>query len=67
MIRKLSAAVIALLMLGSGLAPHTALAQTQEPDVIPLPQPKTPFGQDKHNAIGFELYVNNFGFGIGGH
>ena len=46
---------------------NAALAQTREPDVIPLPEPRTPLSEGKHNALGFEFMVNNFGFGIGGH
>ncbi len=45
----------------------TAWAQTQEPEVIPLPEPKTPLSEGKHNTLGFEVMINNFGFGVGGH
>jgi len=62
-----TAALFMLLLLGISLGPVSALGQTQEPDVMPLPQPKTPLGQGKHNALGVELFINNFGFGVGAH
>jgi hypothetical protein len=43
-----------------------AEAQIKEPDVIEKPDPKTPQSEGYHNAIGFDVVVNNFGFGIGG-
>lgn len=49
------------------LQPEPALAQTQEPEVMDLPQPKTPLSEGKYNTLGFEIMVTNFGFGIGGH
>lgn len=47
---------------------HTARAQlpTNEPEVIPLPQPESPYGKGYRNGLGVELFINNFGFGIGG-
>lgn len=31
-----------------------------------LPQPRTPQSENKSNFLGFDIMVNNFGFGIGG-
>ncbi|MDZ7689654.1 MAG: hypothetical protein U5K69_00550 [Balneolaceae bacterium] len=47
--------------------PAQTAAQTQEPTVMDLPQPRTPLSEGKHNTLGFEVMINNFGFGIGGH
>ncbi|MDX1671213.1 MAG: hypothetical protein R3211_02660 [Balneolaceae bacterium] len=43
-----------------------AAAQTLEPEVIPLPDPRSPYEEGKRNSLGFNLFINNFGFGIGG-
>ncbi|MFH5882721.1 hypothetical protein ACG2F4_00305 [Halalkalibaculum sp. DA3122] len=60
-----TALFLGLALLLSG--PALSFAQTQEPDVMPLPEPRTPLSEGKHNALGFEVMINNFGFGIGGH
>ena len=44
----------------------TAIAQIKEPEVIGKSDPKTPLSEGYHNALGFDLVLNNFGFGIGG-
>jgi hypothetical protein len=57
---------ILVLLIVSCMITHTAYAQLQEPDVVELPQPKTPLSEGFHNSLGFDVMVNNFGFGIGG-
>lgn len=47
-------------------AGNIASAQIEEPDVIETPNPKTPISEGYHNSLGFDVFVNNFGFGIGG-
>jgi len=54
----------ALLVLGTN--PEYSLAQTQEPEVQSLPEPRTPFGEGKRNSLGIDIMLNNFGFGLGG-
>jgi len=49
-----------------GFAANTAQAQLKEPDVVDLPDPKTPLSEGLHNSLGFDVFINNFGFGIGG-
>lgn len=59
---------IALLVtLGLSIAGNDALAQLEEPEVVELPEPKTPLTEGYHNSLGFDVILNNFGFGIGGH
>lgn len=41
-------------------------AQLQEPDVRAIDDPRTPFEEGFSNRIGGGVFVNNFGFGIGG-
>ncbi|MDR8393585.1 hypothetical protein NC796_20700 [Aliifodinibius sp. S!AR15-10] len=67
--RKGSILSVVTLLLGLSLVldPAPSFGQTQEPDVIPLPEPRTPLSEGKHNSLGFEVMINNFGFGIGGH
>lgn len=61
---SLSAFFLGLILL---LGPALSYAQTQEPDVMPLPEPRTPLSEGLHNSLGFEVMINNFGFGIGGN
>lgn len=56
--------VLALVMVG--LSCSTAFAQLEEPEVVELPDPKTPLSEGFHNGLGFDVMLNNFGFGIGG-
>lgn len=46
---------------------NTAQAQLEEPEVVESPDPKTPVTEGYSNEIGFDIMLNNFGFGIGGH
>lgn len=55
-----------LLLVFFGLSTNVALGQLKEPDVVELPSPKTPLSEGYHNSLGFDVFVNNFGFGIGG-
>lgn len=64
MIKKLLPVVVIILLLGSVV--NVAVAQIEEPEVIELPDPKTPLSEGYHNALGFDIVLNNFGFGIGG-
>ncbi|GAA5522319.1 hypothetical protein LQ318_11260 [Aliifodinibius salicampi] len=56
-----------LLLFVLGITVNTAQAQLEEPDVIEKSEPKTPLSEGYHNDIGFDVVLNNFGFGIGGH
>lgn len=49
-----------------GLAANTSYAQLEEPEVVEIAEPKTPFSEGYHNSLGVDVMVNNFGFGIGG-
>lgn len=64
MTAKICSVLIILVLVG--LAVNTAHAQLEEPDVIQLPEPKTPLGEGFHNSLGFDVFINYFGFGIGG-
>lgn len=41
-------------------------AQLTEPDVRSVDEPRTPLDEGLNNRIGGSIFVNNFGFGIGG-
>jgi len=60
----ISAVLVGVLMLG--LAVNNSQAQLTEPDVVDIPDPKTPLSEGYNNSLGFDVFVNNFGFGIGG-
>ncbi|HKK45090.1 MAG TPA: hypothetical protein VJ964_06180 [Balneolaceae bacterium] len=62
-IKFCAAFVIILILASSG---NTAFAQIQEPDVVKLPQPKTPLSEGYHNGWSVDVMLNNFGFGLGG-
>lgn len=64
MSKKIYSILISVLWLTVLAVP--AAAQIEEPEVIGLPDPKTPLSEGYHNGIGFDLVLNNFGFGIGG-
>lgn len=51
-----------ILLLTAGVAS----AQTNEPQVRPMSEPKTYVGQDLDYGIGLHLFIDNFGFGLGG-
>lgn len=57
---------ILLMVLLVAFASGTAYAQLEEPEVVELPDPKTPLSEGVHNSIGVDVMLNNFGFGIGG-
>lgn len=65
--RSVAPVFVLLLIAGYALSSATVFAQTREPDVMSLPDPKTPLSEGKHHAVGFEIFINNFGFGVGGH
>lgn len=41
-------------------------AQLKEPEVRKVDKPLTPLSQGFHNALEFDIMLNNFGFGLGG-
>lgn len=57
---------VLLLALALVLCCQPAYAQLNEPDVRSIEEPKTPLDAGFNNRIGGSIYVNNFGFGIGG-
>ncbi|NGP88996.1 hypothetical protein [Fodinibius halophilus] len=64
--RTLKFSIALLVLLGMALA-NDAHAQLVEPEVKEALEPKTPFSEDKSNEYGLDLFVNNFGFGLGVH
>lgn len=63
-LNKLVPIIVAVICLGIGVS--TAMAQIEEPDVVERANPKTPLSEGFSNSLGFDVFVNNFGFGIGG-
>lgn len=49
-----------------GVLSDTAQAQLEEPTVEKIIKPKTAYSEGFRNSVGFDVLVNNFGFGIGG-
>lgn len=46
--------------------PGGSIAQErEEPELEPMPDPRSPYTEDKQNGIGFKLMLNNYGFGVG--
>lgn len=58
------ALIICMALVGSLSVP--AYAQLEEPDVRSADNPRYPLEEGLDNRIGGSIYVNNFGFGIGG-
>lgn len=54
-------------MIGGVVYPFQANAQLTEPDVEKVSKPKTPISEGYRNSLGFDIFLNNFGIGIGGH
>lgn len=48
------------------VSPPMAQAQLEEPDVLERDRPATPLSNGYRNGLGFDVVLNNFGFGIGG-
>jgi hypothetical protein len=67
MTQKIKFSIFLLLMVFAGFIGQ-AMAQKvgSEPETVPLPEPKSPLSYGYHNGLGFNLIINNFGFGIGG-
>jgi len=65
-LQSVGVAVVALALLSIAVT-DKAYAQLEEPDVVEMPQPKTPLSEGFRNSLGFDAFVNNFGFGIGGY
>lgn len=64
MIKKIFTVFVLTLL--AGVFANSAIAQIEEPEVIGKENPKTPLSEGYHNGIGFDVVINNFGFGIGG-
>lgn len=64
MIKKFCILLTVLLAWG-GVCSYT-FGQLKEPDVIELPDPKTPLDEGFRNSLSVDVILNNFGFGIGG-
>lgn len=56
-----------VMVMASGAIYNAAYAQLEEPEVVKIPDPKTPLSEGYHTTIGFDVMLNNFGFGVGGH
>lgn len=59
------AAVVLVMTLGAVC--NAAYAQLEEPDVVKTSDPQTPLGEGYNTGIGFDVVLNNFGFGVGGY
>lgn len=59
-------ATLAMVLTVSAVS-NEARAQLEEPEVVESPEPKTPLTEGYSNEIGFDIMLNNFGFGVGGH
>lgn len=60
-------AALVLMLLITVISAVPVSAQLVEPEVDKVAEPKTPLSEGFHNGIGFDLFLNNFGFGLGGH
>jgi hypothetical protein len=68
-LRKSVALAILVLLLGTGFAGLTLaqdLSPAARPDKLVKKEPKTYTGQGIENALGLNIFINNFGFGVGG-
>lgn len=59
------AALVMIMTLG--VISNAVYAQLEEPEVIGIPEPKTPLSEGYTTGIGFDIMLNNFGFGVGGY
>ena len=64
---KYGSVLAAMLLFAGVFAAGNAHAQLKEPEVNRKADPKTPLSEGFHNSLGFDVYLNNFGIGIGGH
>lgn len=64
---KIYGALAIAMLIGAFLTPFAVRAQLVEPEVKTVTQPKTPLSEGYHNSIGFDVFLNNFGIGVGGH
>lgn len=51
----------------AGAIPNVVYAQLKEPEVVEAPKPRTPLSEGYHTGVGFNVVLNNFGFGVGGY
>ncbi|WP_142714209.1 hypothetical protein [Fodinibius sediminis] len=56
-----------VMMVSLAAVSNAAYAQLEEPDVVTAPNPRTPLSEGYHTGIGFDIMLNNFGFGVGGY
>lgn len=63
--REFPVSIILLAVVFFAFCPR-AEAQLTEPDVRSIEEPRTPLDEGYDNRIGGSIFVNNFGFGIGG-
>ena len=54
-----------VMVMASGAIYNAAYAQLEEPEVVKIPDPQTPLSEGYHTTIGFDVMLNNFGFGVG--
>src|SRR5690625_4320360 len=59
------AAIVTVLTVG--VVSNTVYAQLEEPEVVGIPEPRTPLSEGYRTGIGFDIVLNNFGFGVGGY
>lgn len=56
-----------LIIICIGGTANSAFAQLVEPEIEGMSEPRTPLSEGYHNTIGFDVTLNNFGFGAGGY
>ncbi|HET6528974.1 MAG TPA: hypothetical protein VFG39_09525 [Balneolaceae bacterium] len=61
---KIKLFILSIALLAWGGINNTIYAQLVEPDVIQLPEPKTPPSEGFYNSFSAGVVLNNFGFGI---
>jgi len=66
MTKKLTLAIFLLIFGSIGMVNQVRAQKVgSEPALAPNPKPKTPLSYGYHNGLGFNLLINNFGFGAG--
>ncbi len=58
--------LIAFTSLIAVMPKYSFAQEREEPQLVPLPEPRSPYTEDRVNGIGFKLMLNNYGFGLGG-
>lgn len=57
--------LLALSLIAAPFGNHLSAQERSEPEVRDAPDPRSPYTEGKRNGIGFNLMLNNFGFGVG--